>query len=238
MCSHSPSKTNYYEFSAIKRRTYSKDEISEASLLRLRCSTNAQRIADDCYPKDWGGMVPKEWVKYLNESLGNDVAGWRVKANSRLKKRIHFGVLFGIFAVLISPELRRKLEESGLKGLSFIPVRYDHPEKAARQLFQFGHQVKMPKCLTPRLNQCGKDWRENDLEGGIWDDAGYVPEELRFHRQEVEAMGEFDIATTREVIGANSSFYHSEVVVSQRFRKVMDDFGVKTAEYVPIRLVE
>ena len=233
-----PSKTNYYEFSVIKRRTYSTEEISAAPLLRLRSSTTAQDIADTCYPTGGPRLAPADWEKYLRKSLGNDVEGWRVKANSRLKKPMHFGRLAGIFAVLISAELRQTLEKSGLIGLNFIPVRYDHPEKAARQLFQFGHQVQMPKCLTPRLNQSGEDWQENDPNGGIWDDAGYFPEELRFRRKEVEAMGEFDMATTREVIGANSAFYHSEVIVSQRLRTVMDDFGIKTAEYSPVRLVD
>ena len=183
-------------------------------------------------------MERKAWEKWLYECLGNDDEGWRVMARKGLSKSRHMGSLYSIRALILSSELKGKLEESDLKGLNFIPLRYDMPEKAPRQLWQFGHKVKMPVCLLPRLTQSGDDFHENDMDGAIWDENGYRPEELRFRRREVEAMGAFDMATTREKIGEHRGFHRSEIIVTQRFRKVLDDMKINAVDYIPVRLAD
>lgn len=232
-----PVATNQTEFCVRKCRVYSPEEVADAELLRLRSKPHFQ-MARENYPRGGHEMEPEAWRKWCYECLGNDDEGWRVMARKGLSKRRHLGGLYTFAAVILSSELKAKLEKSDLKGLNFIPVRYDKSEKAPRQFWQFGHKMKMPTCLLPRLTQWGEEWKENHLDGAIWDENGYKPEELRFNRTEVEAMGEFDVATTREKIGEHRGFYRSEIIVTQRFRKVLNEMKINAVDYIPVRLAE
>ena len=187
----------------------------------------------------WGPWrdIIANWYGYREG--GGDDHGWIAKADKRLQKKAmeigHFDCFEGL---LLGPRLHELLMQSGLAGLDFIPVQYDHPERATRQLWQFGHKVVLPGCLLPRQGVHGLDYLEGDQTGAYWDEGGYEPQELRFHRREVEALGEFDVARTKEKIGINSGHYRAEVIVSQRFREVLEKAGIKTIDYVPVRLVD
>lgn len=207
-----------HEFAVIRRRTYNENEIAAAPLLMLR-----PRFCDDVMANYYGG---------------DDDQGWIAKADKRLEKeKLEIGHFDSFEAILLGAALHDQLLSADLAGLDFIPVRYDHPERAARQLWQFGHKVKMPVCLLPRQGVDRLDYVEGERNGSYWDDGGCVPPELRFRRSEVEAMGHFDVARTREKIGFHGGHYRSEVIVSQRFREVLEKAEIKTIHYVPVRLI-
>lgn len=208
-----------HSFSIQKYRNYSEAEICAAPLLMLR-----PRFCKDVMANYFGG---------------DDDHGWIAKADKRLeKKKLEIGHFDSFEAILLGQRLHDLLEQSRLAGLDFMPVRYDHPEKAARQLWQFGHKIVMPPCLLPRQGVDRLDYVEGEPNGAYWDDAGYVPPELRFRRDAVEAMGDFDVARTREKVGFHAGHYRSEVIVSQRFREVLEKAKITTIDYVPVRLVD
>jgi hypothetical protein len=208
------------EFTIIRRRTYRPDEIAEAELLRAHPNFPYFTMAD--------------WIPG-----GNDETGWTGEANARLKKKLSFGHFDSLEVMLFSAELKERLEAERLAGLTFVPIRYDKPSRAARQLWQVAQNTKMPPCLLPRFTQLAEPFTEESRDGAFWlESGGYCPVELRFHRREVAAMGEFDVATTREKAGANFNMMHTDVIVSHRFRQVMADAKVKGIEYFPVRLVD
>ncbi len=205
------------EFEVIKHRTYSEEEIASSPLLMLKPRPN-DAVAN------WCG--------------GDDDHGWIAEAGKFLKKKLEIG-RFNIFpGLLLGSGLHHVLEQSDLVGLEFIPIRYDHPERASRQLWQFGHKVVMPRCLLPRQDDDGSDYVDGVSHAAYWDDGGYLPPELRFVRREVEALGKFDIARTKEKAGNNPPLSRSEVIVSQRFREFLEKAKIKTIEYVPVRLID
>lgn len=140
--------------------------------------------------------------------------------------------------MLFGNELKQHLENSGLRGLSFMPVRYDKPERAARQLWQIAQNNKMPPCLLPRLTQSGFDFKDGAKTDAKWYDEGYSPVELKFRRKSVDAMQLFDVATTIEKVGSNPGYMHTQVIVTQRFREVMKKAKVKGINYFPVRLLD
>lgn len=206
-----------HEFQVNRHRTYSESELAAAPMLMLRPRFNQDIMAN------WCG--------------GDDDHGWIAKADKRLeKKKLEMGHFDSFEAILLGPNLQEMLLKTDLTGLDFIPIQYDHPERAARQLWQFGHKVVMPACLLSRQGVDRLDFVEGERNGAYWDDAGYVPPELQFRRSEVEAMGKFDVARTREKVGFHGGHYRSEVIVSQRFREFLEKTKIKTIEYVPVRL--
>ncbi len=70
----------------------------------------------------------------------------------------------------------------------------------------------------------------------MWDDAGRVQPILRYNRAEIEKVGEFDFAKTRELIGGMKKHYRHHYVVSQRFRKAILDGKYRWIDFVPVEI--
>jgi hypothetical protein len=210
-------KAKEYEFEIRMHRKYSGEEISAAPLLTL---------------KPTGDDIMASWCG------GNDDQGWIAEGGRFHKKKLELGHFDSFEGLLLGPRLRKLLNDSDLMGLEFIPVRYDHPEKGCRELWQFGRKIEMPKCYLPRQDNDGSDFVEGISHAAYWDDAGYFPPELRFVREEVEALGPFDMARTKEKAGNNREYSRSEVIVSQRFREVLEKAKITSIDYVPVRLID
>lgn len=205
------------EFVIARRRTYTREEIQAAELLRITGSS-------------------KPFADFSTDESGDS---FEVEVNRRLNNRRDFGTSYYHTVVLMSERLKLLLEEDRLSAINCKPVRYDKPIKPeTKRLWQFESFVRMPLCRTPRqaddgtfVNEPGplKIWT-------CWDDAGYTPAELVFKREEVAMLPSFDIAMTREFVGSPYS-PQREIIVTQRFREAMEKHGVKTAEWAPVRLV-
>lgn len=132
----------------------------------------------------------------------------------------------------VNDELRSELEARDLKGIVFHPVFFDHPEKAKGHFWELGSSLTMPPCLLPVVTIP----RTDPPAGHAYDDGGHFPQELRFRRREVAALGDFDIAITREDIDLRPSAWWRELVISQRAYRILRDLKVTTAVFAPVRL--
>lgn len=230
-------------FPVSRRRHYSAGEMERADLLCLNRGSafGKNTIAETVTPKRASESFSyEEGQRRLKEAMGTDDTGWRVRGKKTVNKRQEWGQATDMLAFLMGAELKTDLESAGLLRLSLRPVLYDDAQKAERQLWAFGHEIKMPPCLVPRVEQGYGDFPQdsNSVNGALWDDMGIWPAELRFRRAEVEAMGPFDAATTREKVGAHSAWMMSEVIVTQRFRHTLEALQVPNVEYIPVWLVD
>lgn len=199
-------------------RTYAHEEILSAELLRLVGSS-------------------KSFAEFRTDESGES---FEVEITPRLKNKIDFGCSPYHVGVLMSERLKLRLEAAKLAATNFKPVRYNKPPKPdTKRLWQFESTVPMPVCQTQRQDTNGHFVTENGppKSGGYyWDDAGYIPQELVFKREEVQKLAPFDIAMTQEFVGESFAPYR-EIIVTQHFREAMEKHGVKTAEWAPVRLV-
>ena len=163
-----------------------------------------------------------------------------LKANARLENKLVFGNVEGTRVFYASVEGREFLDHQNLIGIAWEPVVFDHPEKAAKKLFQLRSSITMPKCLTPIVDDRYIDITtlpESEVQGRNWDNGGYLPAEMSFRRSEVEALSPFDVALTREVIGGFPRWYRHDVIVSQRFRQVLLKIKNTSVGFNPVHLV-
>ena len=134
----------------------------------------------------------------------------------------------------VSDQLKAELEAAKLVGLTFLPVLWDHPEKAKGKFWQVSSSITMPRCLLPILNvpDTPSPWT-------IYDDGGHFPQELVFRRSEVKAIEPFDVALTapEEEIHCGPNSWPRTLVVSQRFRQIIKKLKLTTAELISARLV-
>jgi hypothetical protein len=193
---------------------YEEAEIEAADLLCLNAW--AEWSVTACagrHDKRWIGMID-----YVGVDAGK---GWN---------QTH-GVVDGWRNYFVHPKVRAHFERTGLQ-LAYHPLEWDKPELAQGAFWEIDTPYTMPSCLTPISQD----------EAGLrfYDDAGCEPSELRFRRGEVEAMGDFDAAWTKEEVGKpndpRDGGHH--LIVSQRFRRACLDYPLEHVSFVPVRLVD
>lgn len=198
-------------------RSFTKKDLDQAEYLRLNVK-GLQRIAD--------------WKKTIDD-------GYVLKANKRLKNNLDFGWLDIVIAPYVSQIGREQLEGEDFKGIRFEPAIFDEPQKVTNQIYELTSNLVMPRCLLSIQNNDGdivaEDWKDG---ARIWNDGGYVFPVLKYRREEVEAMGAFDIAKTREQTGNLPQHYHHQYIVSQRFRQHLEAMKVRSVEFVPVELID
>lgn len=161
-------------------------------------------------------------------------------ANERLKNKLAFASEEVTRVFYASDVGRDYLDAQKLVGIMWEPAAFDHPEKAAKKLHRLRSSITMPKCLTPIVD--GRyieitTLPEAEVQSRDWYDGGYRPPEMTFRRHEVEALGQFDVALTQEVVGGFPRWYHPEVIVSQRFRQVLLKMKNTSVGFNPVHLV-
>lgn len=201
-------------------RKFTKQDIKQAEYLCLKIKVNKEIIAD-----------------YAHTSP----EGYVLKVSNRLRSKLDIGWLDIVLALYVSEMGREQLQGGNFTGIHFEPAIYDQPEKykEIKQLYQLTSTLTMPSCLLPILNKDGEIVDEHWKEGGTraWNDGGYIQPILKYRREEVAAMGAFDIAKTRETTGFNPRLYRHQYIVSQRFREYLEELKVRTVEFVPVELV-
>lgn len=142
-------------------------------------------------------------------------------------------VSFGMFNYFVRSHVKEGLERSRLKGLSFKELKWNVPGQVATSYWKIEADVMMPECLLPRK------WLGNP--GIAFEEGGYRPAELKFKRKEVEALGKFDVAYTRESVGDPKldAAANRILIFSHNFREALDRMKVdKNLDYKIVRLVD
>jgi len=212
-----PKELRRSHYGIIKRRVYTKKDIENADYLRL------ERRGFNC----------------IAAYKQNSENAYIVRHDNKLKNKTDFGWLDVIFTPFVSSSGKEQLEAFELNGMEFVPAIYEKPEKSPKKLFQLTSVNTMPSCLLTVQNNNGDIISDDDHSGArIWNDNGYRLPVLKYNRQEVEVMGEFDIAKTKELIGNMPQQYKHHYIVSQKFRQCLEKMKVKGVDYVPVELVD
>ncbi len=137
----------------------------------------------------------------------------------------------GLFAM--TTEFKRELSARNLRGFAPTVIK-------GIELWRFASSLVLPRSLLRIQDEDGRftdpdSWPNKTFNSKYWDDDGYGPVELRYRRCDVVPMLPFDVAFTYERMGGGRYSFR-ELVVSQRFREVMEELGQKDIEYAPVRL--
>ena len=203
-----------YVFGVEKIREYDEKDLELADLLHIS------------HVKDIIG-------KYLR-GTDEDVEEERylVAENSR-KRDVPFGLLSPFLAIAVSGEFKANIEQKGLLGVEFEPVIH------GKEIWKLSSSLIMPRCLTPLVNGQGESVEPNQWNGKwsdiFFDDGGYEPPELCYRYDDLKRMGRFDLAVTAERTGGYKPMAFRRLVVSQRFRRVLDSMEIYGIRYTPVR---
>jgi hypothetical protein len=177
----------------------------------------------------WGDWPIAEFVSRNGQRWVGDVN--KVGNFTGLGWKQPIGYVNGSLNHFVNDWVREEMEKARLRGLRFHPLEWNEPEKARARFWELDTDFRMPECLLPVA----------DIGGYIYYDGdGYEPVELRYSRREVAAMGEFDLAWTREEIGdfGKPNWGRHLLVVSQAFRKTISTFEFAAqVTFYPVRLV-
>jgi hypothetical protein len=169
---------------------------------------------------------------------------------------------------IASDRFRQRFEEETLVGLKLNELQwyYQAPNCGWDEVDAIddprGRQwvtssVVMPPCLTPRRYADGPNVgavvkERKPSQHHYFDSEGLAPTILRFKRSDVEKMGRFDVAITRECthqtqeyMGPNdfppfrdADYWLPDIIVSRRFKEWLSKSGLHGCKRVEYRLVE
>ena len=196
------------------RREYTKADLDKAPLLAL-------------FGTRWiAKMAPREDFGPL-QIIGN-----KLLIDPKPFGRIDPYVVRGMNSWLVE-ELRKR----DVKGFTVRDIEILRRKPEHQSIWEPWSTVTMPTCRLPLVNAWGELFKEQG-RGCFYECGPFQPEEKVFLRSEVEALGEFDIAVCRELVGNGKGDSYHPIVVSQRFRKIMTDLKVPGVAYAPVWLKE
>lgn len=194
-----------------------------------------------------------EGAKYLNYSPLGSVghAAFRdddlfecdqyvVQNFKKLKKSVDIGLLQPFHGIAVTTGMKKLLEEQNLIGLDLSKEVIG----SQGNLWGLGSSIILPRSLTRLVNGQGRDvdpdvWKVTTIHGGTEEhlfDDGCRPFILRYKREEISELEPFDVAAIYEFTGNHKHGAYRGSVVSQRFRQVFKELGVKRSYYVPVAL--
>lgn len=206
-------RSTHYAFKYV--RNFDKADLDQAEYLRL-------------------GVGGVGYIASRADTIGDDFV---VRVDGKQKSKIGVGCLEPVLVPYASEDGRAELDAHAFRGLVFKPAVFDTPDKVKKPLFRMVSSVTLPPCLLPLQNRDGQ--RPNDARecGQYWDDGGHVPPILKFSGDDLRNLGDFDFATTREVVGEFPKFYRPEYIVSQRFRQAIIAGKHRWIGFTPVEIL-
>ncbi|MEM9479583.1 MAG: hypothetical protein AAGA58_08025 [Verrucomicrobiota bacterium] len=218
-----PEELRDHYFGVRKEREFSDKQMMDAEYLRLiatrfQIGTHSRR------------STPEDETYY-------------VKNDGKQGTKVEFGFISTFAALGISQGLKERIEAHNLKAILFDPitVRRKDDKPPRKPLWKVHSNIILPRTCCRYIDAKGHvkepydDWSYK-WECAYFDDAGHVPTVLSYHRKDIEAIKPFDIAMTAEKLGNGPFISFRHTIVSQRFRKMMNDMRVKGVGYHPVVL--
>jgi hypothetical protein len=193
---------------------YSKRDVANARFLSVSTHTQMADLADD---------PTRETVS--------------VKGNAKLKSPRPIGQIFAFpGALAVNSETKELLENSFLKGVGFAPVDIVGRRPEHHDIWMIEPKVMLPPSPMSLKNPFGGPF-DGDFTTGCQYLQPYPNIELSYYAASLESMEPFDIAGTRERIGnyVGGTFRH--IIVSQQFRKWINDAKIRGLRYTPVRVL-
>lgn len=194
---------------------YSKTDLDQAQLLHVWC---------DSYIAELAHPVGIQTVE--------------LAATKALKNPRSIGAIrpFGS-VVAVNQSLRDELDHAKLVGLQWTELRARGGKKDHLSVWRMMSSVVLPDSPIPLKNTYG-DPLDGDIEKGCQYCSPYREVELAYDKESMRVLGEFDAALTKEHIGNYMGACFQELVISQRFRAVLESKKLRGIKYTPVRLLE
>jgi hypothetical protein len=158
-----PTEKKYDHFLVRRLRQYNKKDYKQAEYFTIHRWSDMTRVFTYAGVRD--GLI-------VGEAKG---AKWKTRYGLTTTSSS---------ARFVNGELKRELEQADLKGLTFLSVIFDDPEKARGDFWQVSSTIEMPRCQLPLIKVPARA----GVFFQIYDDGGHFPQELVFNRSEVKAL--------------------------------------------------
>jgi hypothetical protein len=140
-----------------------------------------------------------------------------------------------LFVPYCTGELKQMMEREDFSHLEFRPAKLEGTRPPADGIWQMWSDLKMPPMLNRITDNEGADYKPDANKGCTIDDW-YHPFQYRYQKAEIEQLGDFDVALTRESFGNYPDKRNTpKMIVSKRFRKWCDAEKLKI-QWTPIAL--
>ena len=211
-----------YFFRVRKFRAFTKEQIQESPYLLL--------YADKFQIGTWADRTDEEFSR----------GALAVANDSKQASKVRCGFVSPFPAIGVDQWLKDNLERCSLIGLQFNPIVVRKISGSARKpLWNLTGSITLPRTQTKYINKHGfekepfDDWSDR-WESAFFYDEGYDPPVLQYSSKHLDAVGAFDVAITAERVGNGPKTAFPEVIVSQRFRKTLEELKIPGVGYLPI----
>jgi hypothetical protein len=161
-----------------------------------------------------------------------------VHGNAKLKSPKSIGQIYPFPAALAAnAETRDLLQGSDLIGIGFSSV----PIVGRRPGHQDIHMIEPTVILPPSpmaLKNPSGDPFDGDFSNGCHYRQPFPNIELSYYKNVLEPTYPFDVAGSYELIGNGPGAVFRHIVVSQKFRTLVNTSKLRGLRYTPVRLLE
>lgn len=151
---------------------------------------------------------------------------------------VQFGTLMPFHGLCVAEPLAGRLEQADLKGLLLEPVVILPAAEVRKPLKKLSSSFVGPRSLVTVVNEQGREVEPNTEWSCYLDDGGYHPHEFRYLNSDLGFFDQVDIAMSYERTGVSKARSFRWCLVSQQFRRVMDELKVPGVRYAPVRFVD
>lgn len=160
-----------------------------------------------------------------------------VISSSKLKDPRLLGQLYPFpHEIAVNQQMKEQLISSGLVGVDFTEIGQSKPRPEHKPIWLLAPSKILPASPMTLKKPCGEPF-DGDFSTGCQYQQCYPNIELSYFREDIEAMGDFDAAATRELIGNYPNGMFRYIVVSQRFRAFIRKHKVPAVRYAPVRML-
>ena len=194
---------------------YSKNDIDTAKLLSVSSDTHIADLADHPSP---------------------DIIS--VKGNAKLKSPKSIGQIFAFPAALaVNSGTKHLFEQADLNGVGFSSVSIVGRRPEHQDIWMIDPKVILPPSPMSLKNPRGEAF-DGDFSTGCHYRQPFPNIELSYFRDALEAIDTFDVAGTYELIGNYPGGLFRHIVVSQEFRRLINESKIRGLRYTPVRLLK
>lgn len=161
-----------------------------------------------------------------------------VTGNAKLKVPKAIGQIFAFpNALAVNAGTKNLLEASDLKGVGFSLTSIVGRRPEHQDVWMIEPEVILSPSPMSLKNPRGEAF-DGDFLTGCQYRQPFPNIELSYHKDAIDGAEPFDVAGTFEMIGNCPGAVFRHIVVSQKFRKLINASKIRGLRYTPVRLLE
>lgn len=161
-----------------------------------------------------------------------------VKGNSKLKAPKSIGQIYPFSnALAVNTDTKDLLRSADLKGIGFSSVSIVGRRANHKDIWMIEPERILPPSPMSLKNPFGEPF-DGDFSTGCQYRQPFPNIELSYLKHTIESADPFDVAGTYERIGNYPGGVFRHIVVSQKFRRMINASKIRGLRYTPVRLLE